>query len=179
MGKELLKIVIDECLSLKIRAVTEAEELSKLVDQNREHLRKWLPFVDSSLTVNDSADYLKKVLDGFENGDTYDFGIYYNDIQIGSAGYHAIDTKNKNGEIGYWISKEYEGRGIITEVARALIDFGKNHCDLHRIVIRADPRNVRSCSVPKRLSFEMEGTLRHAGIQNGVFIDLELWSILV
>jgi ribosomal-protein-serine acetyltransferase len=179
MEKGLLILEIDECLSLRVRPLSEAEALSTLIEENRQHLREWLPWLDDSTSKKDSEVYLQMVLDGIKDGDCCDFGIYYNDIQIGSAGFHSIDRKNRNGEIGYWISKKYEGKGIVTKVVKTLVDYGKEKCNLHRIVLRIDPRNARSCAIPKRLGFELEGVERDGGIQNGVFIDLERWSLLV
>lgn len=179
MENILLGLKIDESLSLRVRPLTEADALARLVAENRDHLREWLPWVDNSNSTKDSEEYLQTVLDGFKTGESCDFGIYYNDVQIGSAGFHSIDRKNRNGEIGYWISKKYEGKGIVTKVVKALIDYGKEKCNLHRIILRIDPRNTRSCAIPKRLGFELEGVERGGGIQNGVFIDLERWSLLV
>ncbi|MBP6926362.1 MAG: GNAT family N-acetyltransferase [Candidatus Pacebacteria bacterium] len=179
MENGLLILEIDEYLSLRVRPLSEAEGLSTLIEENRQHLREWLPWLDDSTSIKDSEIYLQRVLDGIKVGDCCDFGIYYNDAQIGSAGFHSLDAKNRNGEIGYWISKNFEGKGIITKVVKTLIDYGRDKCNLHRIVIKVQPDNKRSWSIPVRLGFELEGVERDGGIQNGVFIDLEVWSLLV
>ncbi len=170
---------VNEHVSLRTRDINAASELFALVNENRERLREWLPWVDDTKSVNDTEEYLKKALEDANKEEAFDFGIYFNEAQIGSGGFNKISKKNRSGEIGYWISKDFEGKSIITDVVKTLIEFGKSKFNLHRIVIRMDTNNKRSQAVPKRLGFEFEGVLRHEGIQNGKFVDHEIWSILV
>jgi ribosomal-protein-serine acetyltransferase len=67
---------------------------------------------------------------------------------------------NEWAEIGYWIDKDHEGKGIMTESVKALINYGFNELNLHRIQIKCDARNVRSKRIPERLGFKLEGTIR-------------------
>lgn len=51
---------------------------------------------------------------------------------------------NKKTEIGYWISKENEGRGIISKTIKVLIEYAFNDLGLNKIEIGVAVPNVRN-----------------------------------
>lgn len=119
-----------------------------------------------------------KCLDGFEKKKSADFGILYENKWIGSMGYNDIDLTNKKAEIGYWLDKDYQGKGIMTDCVRAIIKYGFEELDLHRIEIKCASSNTKSKAVPERLGFTLEGTLRDSYRMNGVFCDTLIFGIL-
>jgi ribosomal-protein-serine acetyltransferase len=171
-------IHINEKLSLKIRGVEEAEAFFALSDKNREHLRPWLPWVDVTLSSDDTKKYLEAMLKKFEEKTGADFGIWYDGAWAGSMGFNKIDTVNEWAEIGYWLDKDHEGKGIMTESVKALIKYGFNDLNLHRIQIRCDARNVRSKRIPERLGFKLEGMLREDHKRNEEFSDGLVFGLL-
>ena len=57
----------------------------------------------------------------------YLFGIWYHGELIGSVGFHSLGFFSRiSGEIQYWISKDYLGKGIATLACLKLIDIGIN-----------------------------------------------------
>ena len=77
---------------------------------------------------------------------------------IGRCGIR-INPYARSGDIGYWIDGEYEGRGITSRSARALISSVFNELDLTRVELRTSVENKRSRSVADRLGFAYEGIL--------------------
>src|SRR5215470_3786592 len=73
-----------------------------------------------------------------------------------------IDPGDANGEIGYWIGGEFEGRGIVTRACRRFFDFAFDELGLHRMELCAASENVRSRAVAERLGMRREGILRDA-----------------
>ena len=66
------------------------------------------------------------------------------------------------GEIGYWMAPGSRGRGLLTEAARAVVDWGFDELDLQRIEWRAVVGNVASARAARTLGFGYEGLLRQA-----------------
>ncbi len=178
MKKEILPIHVDDHITLKIKTLSEAPELFALVDSNREHLARWLPWVDETKTVEDTESYIKGSLEGLELDVKCDFGFYYDNVLVGCGGFNKIDTKNKSGEIGYWISKHRQGEGIVSKSVKAIIKFGKSEFGLNRIVIKVDARNDRSSRIPKSLRFQLEDSVKRENTENKNII-VETWSKLV
>lgn len=64
-------------------------------------------------------------------------------------------------EVGYGLIKEYWGRGIGTECARAWLEYGFNQVGLDRIVAVAIPENKSSWRIMEKLGMKYEKTETH------------------
>jgi len=157
-------------------SLRDAETLFALVDAERERLRRWLPWVDGVRTAEDERAWLKAVLssaDLKEEG----YGIWDRGELAGCVGMH-LDLLNDGADIGYWLGRSFEGRGLVTRACRALIDRGFGELRLHRVTIHAAPDNARSRAVPERLGFTQEAVLRQAGKTAVGYVDLVVYSML-
>jgi ribosomal-protein-serine acetyltransferase len=96
----------------------------------------------------------------------------------GAIGYHYWDLRNGKTEIGYWLAKNYTGKGIMTKAVRALVDYAFNVLGLHRIEIATAVGNEKSAAIPVRLGFIHEGVIRSGTKQQGEFVDLKMYAIL-
>lgn len=175
-----MKIIeIRESLFLKELETEDAEYIFKAVDSQREYLGKWLPFVEFTKSVKDSLDYVNSVVTMPEECKEWQFAIFCGNDFAGLAGFKGTDRLNRKSEIGYWLGEEFQGRGIITDSVRALINFGFSELNLNRIQIKCAPENVKSNNIPKRLGFSFEGVERDSEfVKDGVFRDANVWSLL-
>ena len=81
-------------------------------------------------------------------------------------------------EIGYWIHAEHINQGLATEVSAALTKTAFEVYKVERVEIHCDPENLRSASIPRKLGYTHEATLRKrvedfAGIPR----DAMIWSL--
>lgn len=104
--------------------------------------------------------------------------MWYENEFVGMIGFHEWDFKDKKTEIGYWLAKDYTGRGIMTDAVRALCDFAINTLELNRIVIRCAVGSKHSCAVATRLGFRHEGVIRQSNNLNGKLVDMNLYALL-
>lgn len=82
-------------------------------------------------------------------------------------------------EMGYALSDEYWGKGLMTEAGKAVMDYGFKEFNLACMSIKTSNVNERSQGVIKKLGFTYEGTLRKAyHIYNGTDRDSRIYSIL-
>jgi RimJ/RimL family protein N-acetyltransferase len=91
------------------------------------------------------------------------WAIREGDTLAGMIGIHRI-APGGTGEIGYWMAPGHRGRGLLTEAARATVDWGFSAAGpaLARIEWRAVVGNVASAGVAHTLGFRYEGVLRKA-----------------
>lgn len=90
-----------------------------------------------------------------------------------------IDWSIPKGELGAFIDKDHEGRGIITHYGRVLIDQIVSEHHFKKLFCRASPRNTRSIQVIERIGFEFEGTLkRDYKTTQGELVDLNYYGKL-
>jgi [ribosomal protein S5]-alanine N-acetyltransferase len=97
---------------------------------------------------------------------------------IGGCGFHISDPHNREGWIGYILSREHWGQGYATEAARALLLFGFERCGLHRIWATCDTRNTASAHVLEKIGMRREGHLHEHKLQRGHWRDSYLYAIL-
>jgi ribosomal-protein-alanine N-acetyltransferase len=83
---------------------------------------------------------------------------------IGSAGIQPLDGTDEI-EVGYSMIKEYWGRGIGTEAARAWLDHGFRNAGLDRIVAVAHTENWPSRHIMEKLGMHYEKTEFHYGAE--------------
>ena len=172
------EIKVSDNLSLKLHQEEDAEAVFKLVDLNREYLRPWLPWVDSTISADDTRKFIQECQSGFESKEKADFGVMFDGVWIGSMGFHTIKSNSGWAEIGYWLSKDYTGRGIMTSCVRVMIDYGFNELGLHRIQIQCDSDNIQSKLIPERLGFKLEGVIRENCQKNGKYSDGLIYGLL-
>jgi ribosomal-protein-serine acetyltransferase len=154
-----------------------ADELFEIIDHNRSYLRRWLPWVDGTRTVDDTRAFCKQALHQFAEDGTIVAGILFGGRIAGTIGLHFTTPGCR--EIGYWLGENYQGRGLVTDSCKALIRHAFTHLGVNRIEIRVEPGNTRSRAVPERLGFTYEGTLRQKGTNaDGEPIDLMMCSLL-
>lgn len=172
------EVIVNEKISLRLRDASDAEAQFILTDKNRTHLAPWFPWVEKTIGVEDSEKFILKCMKGFEEKTDLDLGVYFEDVLVGSMGFHTIDKKNEWGEIGYWISKDYEGKGIMTQCVRRLVEYGFGELSLHRIQIRCDSRNEKSKRIPEKLSFTLEATIRESKKHDDGYSDGLIFGLL-
>jgi ribosomal-protein-serine acetyltransferase len=168
------------CDGIELRLLEErhAKALFLAVERERERLRPWLAWVDATNTEEDTLNFIRSVLEQFAENRGFAAGIWSGARLAGTIGVHRIDWTNRRVEIGYWLGREYEGRGIMTEACRAVITHLFRELELHRVEIRCAAENARSAAIPKRLGFTLEGTLREAQWAGDRYHDLRVFGML-
>ena len=173
-----MTIPIDENLRLELTAEKHAQGLYDAVDANREHLSEFLPWVDNMQSVDDFNNYIKNCESLYQQGKEVSFVIILDEVSVGRIGLHHLSSQNKNAAIGYWLTKNAEGKGIMARSCKALINYGFRELCLRRIEIKAAVDNVRSRAIPEKFNFTKEGILRQAELVNNKFLDLVLYSVI-
>ena len=97
---------------------------------------------------------------------------------IGHVNLEVVSRDHRQGEIGYVLHPDHQGRGYATEAAAVMLRLGFEELDLHRIVGRLDARNVASASVLERLGMRREAHLRENEFVKGEWCDELVYAIL-
>lgn len=133
-------------------------------------------------TEEDSIGFVKQVMKDASQQPRKRFAfavITKNNKQMIGAGELTIrDFNNRNGEIAYIVNPDYWGRGIATDVATLLIDFGFTKLHLHRIFATCDPRNIGSSNVLEKVGMTLEGRIREDLFIKDGWRDSLLYSVL-
>lgn len=174
----MFRLPVDATLDLVLLEPRHAGMLYAVVDENRAHLRRWLPWVDATRSVADSAGFIHATLGQFARSESLAVGIFTQGVLAGSIGYHAIDWANRRTSLGYWLAAPYQGRGLMTRAVRAMTTHAFVSLGLHRMEIRAAVENARSRQVAERAGYRHEGTCRGAEWLTDRFVDHAVYGVL-
>ena len=86
------------------------------------------------------------------------------------------DIERFSAEIGYWLGREYWGRGIVTEVVRLATRHAFETLGMNRVFALPFVRNVASHRVLARSDYVLEGTMRHSAVKEGEVLDQHLFA---
>ncbi len=174
----MFSLTVDADLELRLLSPPAAPQLFALTDQNRDHLRQFLPWLDHVNEPSDSLDFIHRVRREFIDGHTVPTGIWYRNDLVGTLSLQNIEPSSARAQIGYWLAEHAQGQGLVTRGCRTLLDYGFEHLQLHRIEILCATSNTKSNAIPKRLGFQHEATLREWANHYGERLDMELYAML-
>lgn len=100
---------------------------------------------------------------GWRDGDRLSWAVREAGVPVGVVGLYRVDGKG-SGELGYWLGASARGRGLLTEAARAVVDWGfaPTGAALERMEWHAAVGNAASARVAQTLGFHFEGVRRRA-----------------
>jgi ribosomal-protein-serine acetyltransferase len=170
---------VDKNIVLKQLELTDTPDIFNTIDTQREHLGPWLPFVETTKQLSDTHAFVESVVNSPKDRMEYTFTIRVNGRMAGLIGFKDTDRANRKTEIGYWLSRDFLGRGIMSRSVSTLCDFAFRELDMNRIQIKCALANTPSRNIPQRLGFKLEG-IERAGelLTGGVFTDLAVYSRL-
>lgn len=171
-------ISIDEHIVLRPYEVADFEELFAAVDRSRQHLGRWLPWVSATTRKEHSMEFIQKSMQELNDQESLVMGVFYDGAIIGGVGMHEWHHDTKRAQIGYWIDKEYEGRGVVTRCLQGFISYLFSVVGLNKIEIQYVVANKRSGAVAERLGFVIEGLIRQSALRNGIAEDVVVTGLL-
>ena len=96
----------------------------------------------------------------------------------GTIGIHPqSDVFRKNAELGYWLARQYWGKGIMTKAVSRMVDFGFSNLNIDRIFARTFGRNIPSRKVLEKAGFILEAEFKSTIYKNGRYEDELIYTV--
>lgn len=106
------------------------------------------------------------------------FAIVVAGQAVGSIGiFPQADIHAKNAEMGYWLSEDFWGQGIMPEAIGQLVEYGFKAFDLTRIFARPFGTNKASQRVLEKAGFTLEARFEKALFKQGEYLDELIYAI--
>jgi len=170
-----------ERVFLRYPVKSDRDEFVALRAASREHLEKWEPIPPSGLdTFSDAAfdlEYKTRKSPAQHRWliCTLDSGAIAGRITLGSIERGPF----QNGRLGYWLGKDFTGKGYMQEALRLALTHCFGPLGLHRVCANVMPSNEPSKNALLRCGFVLEGySSAYLQIQ-GAWKDHERYAITV
>jgi RimJ/RimL family protein N-acetyltransferase len=97
---------------------------------------------------------------------------------VGQFNLFFVSEQHRQGEIGFVLHPDQQGRGYGVEGARVMLGLGFEGLGLHRIVGRCEGRNAASAGLMERLGMRREAHLIENEFVKGEWADELVYAIL-
>lgn len=131
-------------------------------------------------TLEDTKEQMEWYRNLKKNGTGIWWGIYdaRDNEFCGAGGFNNLDSKHRKAEIGFWLLKDFWGKGILNEVMPKLFENGFTQLDLNRIEGFVVSDNTKCKKALEKINFTYEGTMRESEVKNGKKINVDIYAIL-
>ncbi len=106
----------------------------------------------------------------------YNYSIVFDRKIVGAGGIRIDQHRPWVGEIGYFIDKDYQRKGIASEAVRQIEKIGFEYLHLQRTVILMDTRNLASERVAQKCGYEKEGVMKKVHRIGNDYFDCFLYA---
>lgn len=168
---------VNDDAALRLLEEADARDLHELIEANRTHLARWLPWA-AGQTFEDTLDFIRGTRTQLTGNDGFQTAIVIEGAIAGVIGYVGVDWGNRSTRIGYWLNERQQGKGTMTAAVRLLADHALSVWQLNRVEIIVATGNRRSRAIPERLGFREEGILRQFQLVDGRYLDCVSYSML-
>jgi len=149
------------------KAISKQDKIS-LVSQIRDwEVVKWLANVPYPYTYNDCEDYFL-----ISNSNQFALNIFLDNKLIGGVSL-TLDGDNYY-DLGYWLGKDYWGKGYATESSKKLLEYALEKLNSPKIKSGYFVDNLSSGNVLKKLGFKEVGIEKRYSDSNKKEMDLML-----
>lgn len=97
---------------------------------------------------------------------------------IGDCAFHLLAEDARQAEIGFTISRDYQGKGYATEAVQGLLDHLFQTYHLHRVRANCDPENEASAGLLERVGMRHEGRFIESLWFKGRYTGEDWYAIL-
>jgi len=167
-------------LIVRLGRAADADAIAEFYRSDQDHQRPYSPLLEEyfdPLFWRDSIEQARIEFDAGRSCRTFLFELDDMTV-IGSATLSQIFRGLFQAcYLGYVIAATHEGRGLMHEALEALIGFGFDQLNLHRIMANYQPNNMRSKAVLERLGFVTEGLAAKYLFINGDWRDHVLTAL--
>lgn len=171
-------IYVSEEIQLVPPNILYAEELYAIIIRENERLCEWLPWAHNYGSLEQSIAYTEQTKKNFEDKKGFGFTVIYKGKPVGKMGTHYIDYSNKRTTLGYWLSEQAEGKGVMTSCVKSLIDFCFEELNLNRVEILCATSNHKSNRIPQKLGFQLEGVFKKYELLPTGYVDVNYYALL-
>ncbi|HAT55019.1 MAG TPA: hypothetical protein DCW31_07250 [Lactobacillus sp.] len=156
-----MQLIVNDELKLQTLQQSEAADYFGLIQANQAQLAKWLPWALKVETLADQERTIRAAVKADQNQPTQ-FSIYWRHQLVGRISFVELDLRKQTAEIGYWLSEDAQGNGIMCASVDRLVQYGFEILRLRQIDLKIAVQNKASLHVAAACGFKQQERLTNA-----------------
>ncbi len=170
-------------VTLRAQQPGDFEEWQRVRRDSREFLKPFEPrWSEADLTRRAYLQRVRRCREEAARGTDFTFTIWLRaaagDELAGGISLSSIRRRAAQfASLGYWMSREHTGRGLMTEAVGLVVQFAFDSLDLHRIHAATLPENAASRRVLEKNGFREEGYAEKYLKIDGAWCDHVLFGL--
>lgn len=168
-------------IKVRLLAKEDTPQIYKLIESNRERLRKYFPkTTDAIKDINTAQLFVEQKMQQVLHRELFFFVILYieNEI-IGNVTIKNIDWTVPKCELSYFIDQAYEGRGYTSRVMPEIVKHCFEELGMEKLYLRIAPENMASIKIAEKSGFTKEGLMKKEyRTGEGALIDIAYYGLL-
>lgn len=139
-------------IELVLPETWQASALFEQLHKNLKEFSKWLVWANKIDSVQKEVDSIKLFQQKMVDGTAFNLVILVDEKPSGMIDLHYL--KDESGEVGYWLSSDFQHLGIMTKCVEFLEQYAFEQLKLEYLILRTHPQNFASQNVAKRSGFD-------------------------
>lgn len=169
------EILESKRIVLRPLRISDAKALVTYV--NDREITKYLSF-GPPLSLKQEQDFVRRTRKEWKNGTGFTWAITASGKLIGTICFQNFNKQHERAELGLWLAREWQGKGIGKEAARLAIDWAFKKLKLNRVDYGAFAPNKASIALIKSLGGKREGLRRRYWKKGSKYYDGYSFGIL-
>jgi len=161
-------------------AMLHKEDVKKLwLWYNDRDIRKYLSNPEEIFFFEDELEWYERIRKEKERHKVFAIVENGSSNLVGLIGIHNIDHKNGKAEIGYFLWRDYWGRGYATEAVGLTLRYCFEWLNLRKVYAHVFEPNVASSKVLEKNGFVLVGRWRrHMHVVGEGFVDVLCYELM-
>ncbi len=168
---------VEKDLALSLVEPKFAAMYLDIVSRQRDYLSEWLAWPSHAESESFFHCFIKRSLHDYADGKSLVCAMISQHQLVGNVSLNTINRDLGKVDIGYWLSREHQGKGIVTKSVTKLVDLAFTGFDMQKAEISVAVDNQSSRAVCERLGFRLEGVITRAENINGRVLDHAVYGL--
>lgn len=172
-------IIVSDALELRVVGEQHITPPHQLVLKNKIWSQQSLNWLRSVESENDMRKNVQGNMMLCQCGHAKMLLIFEQGEAIGVTSFDQIEPLNKAAYIGYWLDKEHQGKGILSQTLQVMTHHYTQRQETRRSMIKCRVDNIESNQVALRNDFRLKGCMQQAGFLNDDYHDTNLYTRII
>jgi len=149
--------------SIRLLEIQDLDDYFQLVENNRQRLEDFFTgTVSKTKTYEETRNFVEDMVQRAKEKVYFPYIVIDNSNRniVGFLDLKNIDWSIPKSELGFYIDKNYAGKGITTKALNLLCEFCFSEYKFQKLFLRTHPSNISAKTVAEKCGFELEGTIR-------------------